>query len=175
MVREGGEVLDFWALVHPRAATVAAQVTGVRERLAELSLAEVAGFHQELLRAHRRAFRWELWAAFDLACGGLSDQQFTAARNWLVLQGRPDFDRVIADPDSLADLWPDEPDDLYGAAGLSQVAGTVLTARGAGGLAAELESPELFETPAGTRVTGSLEQLRAHFPRIAKRYEGSAI
>ncbi|MBB4677282.1 DUF4240 domain-containing protein [Crossiella cryophila] len=174
-MRKGGHVLEFWTVVAVPAATVEARLAGLRGRLSDLRADGLTGFHRELVRAHRLAYRWDLWAAFDLVRGGLSDQEFTAARNWLILQGRTHFDRVIADPDELAALCPDDQEDLDDAGALSTLAADLLTERGAAGLATTLESPELFETPAGIRVTGGLEQLRTHFPRIAKRYEGSAL
>ncbi|MCO1581775.1 DUF4240 domain-containing protein [Crossiella sp. SN42] len=174
-MRKGGHVLEFWTVVASAAATVDARLAELRARLAARGAEELAAFHRELVATHRRAYRWELWAAFDLVRGGLSDQEFTAARNWLILQGRAAFDRAVADPDTLAELFPDDPDDLCAAGELSTLAVELLIERGAGGLAESLESPELFEDPAGDQVTGGLEQLRTHFPRIAKRYEGSAI
>ncbi|MEU6393947.1 DUF4240 domain-containing protein [Streptomyces sp. NPDC046939] len=45
-----------------------------------------------------------LWAAAYLANGGCSDDGFDYFRGWLIAQGREVFERVVADPDALAEL-----------------------------------------------------------------------
>ncbi|MFJ6381287.1 DUF4240 domain-containing protein [Kitasatospora sp. NPDC092039] len=56
---------------------------------------------RELL-AH--SYRNPLWAAAYLINGGCSDDAFDYFRGWLIMQGRRVFERVLADPDSLAEL-----------------------------------------------------------------------
>ncbi|MFI1652288.1 DUF4240 domain-containing protein [Streptomyces avidinii] len=45
-----------------------------------------------------------LWAAACLANGGCSDDGFDYFRGWLIAQGCEVFERVVADPDALAEL-----------------------------------------------------------------------
>jgi hypothetical protein len=45
-----------------------------------------------------------LWAAAYLINGGCSDDGFEYFRGWLIAQGREVFERVVADPDALAEL-----------------------------------------------------------------------
>jgi len=45
-----------------------------------------------------------LWAAAYIVKGGCSDDGFEYFRGWLIMQGRNVYERVVADPDALADL-----------------------------------------------------------------------
>lgn len=61
----------------------------------------------------RRSYSWKLWGAANLANGGASDDGFEYFRCWLIAKGRKTFERVVADPDALADvLAPDHQDIL---------------------------------------------------------------
>lgn len=51
-----------------------------------------------------RSYRWDLWGAAYVAKGGASDDGFEYFQRWLISRGRTDFERVLADPDALADL-----------------------------------------------------------------------
>jgi hypothetical protein len=44
-----------------------------------------------------------LWAAAYVINGGCSDDGFAYFRGWLIAQGREVFERMVADPDALAD------------------------------------------------------------------------
>ncbi|GLZ42953.1 DUF4240 domain-containing protein [Actinokineospora sp. NBRC 105648] len=75
------------------------------EELTRLPVAQTADFARHLAAARARANTWPLWAAATVirdgwcAEGGFRDFQF-----WLLTLGRADFDRVTADPDTLAEL-----------------------------------------------------------------------
>jgi hypothetical protein len=45
-----------------------------------------------------------LWAAAYLINGGCSDDGFDYFRGWLIAQGPETFERIVGDPDALADL-----------------------------------------------------------------------
>jgi hypothetical protein len=45
-----------------------------------------------------------LWAAAYVIKGGCSDDGFDHFRGWLIVQGRETFERIVADPDALAEL-----------------------------------------------------------------------
>jgi hypothetical protein len=49
------------------------------------------------------AYGWTVWGAAYLVEGGCSDDGFMDFRDGLILAGRGTFERVVADPDSLAD------------------------------------------------------------------------
>ena len=115
----------FWTLVaDTRALAVAARPESVVEEhvrtvtaaLEGLPDDDVRGFLQELRAARARANSWDLWAAAYLALGGASDDSFLDFRNWLISHGQESYERVLADPDSLADLTWDEDENDFGAA-----------------------------------------------------------
>ncbi len=117
----------FWDLVaDTRAQAVAADPGSVvAEHVATLTAAletlpddEVRHFYRELREVRARANSWDLWAAAYVALGGASEDSFLDFRNWLISHGRETYERVLADPDSVADLtWGEEMND-FGAAEL---------------------------------------------------------
>jgi hypothetical protein len=50
------------------------------------------------------SYRTDLWGAAYLINGGCSGDGFEYFRGWLLVQGRAVYERVVADPDALADL-----------------------------------------------------------------------
>ncbi|RBY92549.1 DUF4240 domain-containing protein [Blastococcus sp. TF02A-30] len=95
----------FWALVD----AAGGELDALRPLLAPLPDQELLAFQQRLHDQTARANGWRLWAAGYLAADGMSDDSFDYFRLWLVLQGRAAFERVLADPDTLAELaWDDE-------------------------------------------------------------------
>ena len=60
--------------------------------------------HLDALRAD--LFRWDVWGAGHVACGGMGEDSFTDLRTWLVSQGRAAYERVAGEPDALADVGP---------------------------------------------------------------------
>jgi Protein of unknown function (DUF4240) len=130
----------FWDLVaDTRAQAVAANPESVvAEHVATMTAAlemlpddEVRGFYRELRAVRARANSWDLWAAAYVALGGASDDSFLDFRNWLISHGRETYERVLADPDSVADLAWDEEENDFGAAELwAYAAVEVLEERG---------------------------------------------
>ena len=126
----------FWTLIDQCAATgggssVEAQIIAVTTALGALPDADVRRFDRRLRAQVARANDWRLWAAGYLAAGGMSDDAFTDFRVWLVYRGRATFERVLADPDSLADLaWSEDGEDFADAEELLYVPGEVLESRG---------------------------------------------
>ncbi|HVV12420.1 DUF4240 domain-containing protein [Amycolatopsis sp.] len=112
----------LWRLIataHTRA--IVETLAGVRGLLGRKAAPEVIRFHRALVQAHRRAYRWDLWAAFETALGGCDTEQFLDAISWLILRGERTFRRVLADPDELARL-PFQLAELSVAAGLLRAA-----------------------------------------------------
>lgn len=86
------------------------QLDAIMQELRSLSPEELAGFKARLEEQMERAHNWDLWGAAYVMCGGCSDDGFEYFRAWLVGQGQQVFEKVIADPDALADLPVNEPD-----------------------------------------------------------------
>ena len=97
-------------------SVVGEHIETLTEALEQLSDDEVRGFYRELRGARARANRWDLWAAAYLALGGASDDTFLGFRNWLISHGQETCERVLADPDAVADLTWDEDENDFGAA-----------------------------------------------------------
>lgn len=80
-----------------------AQVEALVAALKQLPSEEIIEFDKIYDEYRFRAYRWDLWGAIYLLEGGCSDDGFEDFRAWLISHGRETYERVIADPDSLAD------------------------------------------------------------------------
>ncbi|MFK3984008.1 DUF4240 domain-containing protein [Micromonospora sp. NPDC050397] len=98
----------FWELIERsalRADTPDDRLRWLTDRLAELPAAEIMDFTLRLDELRRRADSHLLWGAAYRICGGLcSDDGFHYFQAWLVGLGRDGFERVVRDPDELAEL-----------------------------------------------------------------------
>ncbi|WP_308307228.1 DUF4240 domain-containing protein [Streptomyces sp. ISL-10] len=72
--------------------------------LARRSAQEITAAQQTLWDLMADSYRNPLWAAAYVVNGGCSDDGFDYFRGWLIAQGRTTFERVLADPDTLAEL-----------------------------------------------------------------------
>ncbi len=102
----------FWAFIG--AARDAAgddvedRVSGLEQVLLNHHPDEVAEFRQKYDEMLARSYRWDLWGAASVMCGGCSDDGFRYFRDWLISEGETAFEAALADPDSLADVQQDE-------------------------------------------------------------------
>ena len=101
---------EFWQLVDEARRDVPESnhlgddiATNLVNRLATATTTEILDFNHWFEHALGRAFQWNLWAAAELIWGWTSDDTFSGFRAGLVGLGREAFERVVADPDSLAD------------------------------------------------------------------------
>jgi hypothetical protein len=112
-LRLGGRLgsAHFWTLVDAAATTVdptntlGRWLTGMPARL-------VASFDRHFSEAMDRADTTELMVAASLLHGGCSDDRFFDFRAELILRGRAVFERVLAEPDTLADHSDIQGDEL---------------------------------------------------------------
>jgi hypothetical protein len=86
-------------------------VRALEQLLAGLPDDDLLAFQSHLDALREQACDWGVWGAGYVACGGLGDDAFTDFRTWLVSQGRAAYERVLADPDALADVLPPDLDD----------------------------------------------------------------
>ncbi|MFI6060286.1 DUF4240 domain-containing protein [Streptomyces sp. NPDC051286] len=104
------DTTDFWNLIDDARTQVAdpADAEAVVERasalLAARSLHEIVAAQQLFWDLMAASYRAPLWAAAYTINGGCSDDGFEYFRGWLIAQGREVFERVVADPDALAEL-----------------------------------------------------------------------
>ncbi|MBC3840900.1 DUF4240 domain-containing protein [Streptacidiphilus sp. 4-A2] len=101
---------EFWKLVAEARREVPEPADGrpVAERAAALLAArpraEIVAAQQALWELMADSYRNPLWAAAYLINGGCSDDGFDYFRGWLITQGRDVFERVVEDPETLAEL-----------------------------------------------------------------------
>lgn len=76
---------------------------GLRKALESLSAENVIVFATHFDTCEAQAYRWDLWAAAYIVHGGCSDDSFQDFRASLICQGRDRFERVLEDPECLAD------------------------------------------------------------------------
>ncbi|GGT08455.1 hypothetical protein GCM10010286_37270 [Streptomyces toxytricini] len=72
--------------------------------LARRPAQEITAAQQTLWDLMADSYQNPLWAAAYVVNGGCSDDGFDYFRGWLIAQGRTTFERVLADPDALAEL-----------------------------------------------------------------------
>ncbi|WP_406381414.1 DUF4240 domain-containing protein [Streptomyces sp. NBC_01618] len=104
------DATDFWNLLDDARTQVAdpADAEAVVERASALLAArprdEIVSAQQVFWDLMAASYRAPLWAAAYTINGGCSDDGFDYFRGWLIAQGRKVFERVVADPDTLAEL-----------------------------------------------------------------------
>ncbi|WP_328351679.1 DUF4240 domain-containing protein [Streptomyces sp. NBC_00445] len=101
---------QFWELIaaardqviNPHESeSVAREATSL---LAARPAEEIVAAQQMLWDLMAESYTNPLWAAAYVINGGCSDDGFDYFRGWLIAQGREIFERVVADPDALAEL-----------------------------------------------------------------------
>ncbi|WP_042454313.1 DUF4240 domain-containing protein [Streptacidiphilus jiangxiensis] len=99
------DIRGFWQLIEEARGSgpegVAARASAV---LARREPGEIVAAQRGLWALMAASYRSSLWAAAYMINGGCSDDGFDYFRGWLILQGRETFERVVADPDALAEL-----------------------------------------------------------------------
>lgn len=75
----------------------------LRKALESLSAENVVAFATHFDTCEAQAYRWDLWAAAYIIHGGCSDDSFQDFRASLICQGRDRFERVMKNPECLAD------------------------------------------------------------------------
>lgn len=72
--------------------------------LATHSAEEIVAAQQTFWDLMTDSYTNPLWAAAYVINGGCSDDGFDYFRGWLIAQGREVFERIVADPDALAEM-----------------------------------------------------------------------
>ncbi|WP_329611668.1 DUF4240 domain-containing protein [Kitasatospora herbaricolor] len=103
---------QFWKLIEEARSQALTSTLddgyAVAERAAALlalrPVQEIVAAQQAFWDLMTDSYRAPLWGAAYVINGGCSDDGFDYFRGWLITQGRETFERVITDPDALADL-----------------------------------------------------------------------
>lgn len=98
----------FWDLIERAAAAhpdPEERSDWLVDRLSRLPAADLPAFEAHLDEQDTRAMTWLMWGAAHRILDGLcSDDGFTDFRNWAVGLGRETFERIVRDPDELAEV-----------------------------------------------------------------------
>jgi len=104
------QMADFWQLVDEArrdvgvSNTLGSDIAAILgARLTASTPDEILDFDRCFRRAHSRAFQWNLWAAAERMWGFCSDDTFSGFRAGLIGLGHDAFERIVTDPDALAD------------------------------------------------------------------------
>lgn len=102
----GVDLVGFWGLVERSALENAdpyARAEWIARALTGLSDEDLVDFQEHLDALSQRAGGDLVWQAAALIRNGCGDDSFSRFRAWLIGLGRDTFERVVADPDHLAD------------------------------------------------------------------------
>jgi hypothetical protein len=101
------------------------EMQNLREALRGLSPEDILHFAIRFYELRDRAYRWDIWGAAYWLGGGCGNDGFMDFRGNLISLGRKMYERVVDDPDNLADIY-DRPDVPYlQAEGFEYVAGEI--------------------------------------------------
>jgi Protein of unknown function (DUF4240) len=101
---------QFWELIEdarrqvPDATNSQAVAGRATALLSVHPLEEIVAAGPVLRKLLAESYRAPLWAAAYMINGGCSNDGFDDFRGWLIVQGRARFERIVTDPDALADL-----------------------------------------------------------------------
>lgn len=135
---------------------------------------QLAAFDAEFVAANRDLYTWEVLGAGTVLLGWLSDDVFTDFRSWVVAQGREVHERVVADPDSLADLGTLDLEQVGLGELFANAAGEAYESRTDGDWFEDFPDqpiPEPDDEPAGIRFDAAdADELRRRYPRLTARW-----
>ena len=168
----------FWDLVdRSRAGTDGdpeAQAANLVVLLDDLPLGEVAAFDSRFTEANLALNTWDVLGAGTVLLGRMSDDTFTDFRSWVVAQGRGVHERVVAAPDSLADVDVDDLEAVGAAEEVADAAHRAYESRSGGDPlphGPDQQVPSAAGAPAGDPFdVGDDAELRRRYPRLAARW-----
>lgn len=104
------EISEYWELVDDVLAEADDEGNGeavldtYAAFLADLPPDDLADISRLVKSLDARATTWPVLGAVRVLLGTSADAEFEDFRGWLISRGRDTFERVVADPDALADL-----------------------------------------------------------------------
>ncbi|MEU7942446.1 DUF4240 domain-containing protein [Microbispora bryophytorum] len=101
------DVDEFWLFLHRSRQMTSdpdERLQWLTLHLAQRPPARIVDFQILLNQVRRRSDTYDMWEAADLICGGCSTDGFWYFQAWLIGLGRDIFERVVANPDNLAEV-----------------------------------------------------------------------
>jgi hypothetical protein len=164
----------FWALIDRTAiheSDPERQLESLSAALSRLSPDEIEAFEAAFSRQMQRAYTWDLWGAAYVAHGGASDDGFEYFRRWLISKGREVYERVLAEPDDLADMLVADVEGVLEFEDFAYVARDVWV-RKTGGSAEEFAAGGAMAggAPRGEPFEDDAAHLSARYPKLWRRF-----
>ncbi|MCL1038446.1 DUF4240 domain-containing protein [Shewanella submarina] len=163
---------EFWQLVSRDALTQSNSALSeqLKQRLSALSDEQLAAFDKHFSQQMRRSYLWSVWGAAYVLTGIDSEYEFAEFRSYLISLGKEWFEKIIANPDSLAQV-PEFPlVDDYAYPFLEEydlIAGQLYEER----TGKELPFvPSGQATPAGKKFDNRPKMLKKAYPELAHRF-----
>ena len=101
------DLVLFWKVIDSTTALESQpdkQLAALHAALSKLPLEQIERYESSFDSEMKRSLSWDLWGAAYVVHGGASDDSFEYFRCWLISKGKRVFEKVLADPDSLADI-----------------------------------------------------------------------
>lgn len=173
---------SFWDLVDgSREGTdgdLEAQSANLVALLDALPLTDVAAFDARFVEANLALHTWGVVGAGTVLLGRMSDDVFTDFRTWVVAHGRAVHERVLADPDSLADVGADDLEAVGLAEEVAYAAHRAYESRTGRDLLDDHPGQDVAEPtgpPAGEAFDPADDaELRRRYPRLSARWLSAA-
>ncbi len=131
---------------------------------------EVISFDEHFRHYLNLAYRWDLWGAAYWLHGGCGDDGFIDFRSCLISTGKQNFDRVLSNPDHLAEIEgrPDIP--YLQLEGFQYVASKVYKSITGDDMAYDTD-PSVPREPAGEQFDFDDEKAMAgRYPKLVQKY-----
>ncbi len=98
----------FWSMIEDAKQQSMGNIPQQKElllnTLASLPIEDIQEVHQILSAVIRKAYRADLWEAVSIIACACGEEAFLDFRGWLVAQGQITFEKVLEDPENLADI-----------------------------------------------------------------------
>ena len=170
----------FWALVDAtksNASDPERQIAALRTSLAQLSIPDIEAFEAAFDAQMQRSYSWDLWGAAYVIHGGASDDSFEYFRCWLISKGKAVFEKVLADPDSLADLLAPKVEGVLQFEEFAYVARKVWGEKvRRPGREMPNAAPMMYHrAPSGTEFEESPSSLAKRYPKLWRRFGNNPL
>jgi hypothetical protein len=166
----------FWTLIGTTTAFESdpeRQLAALHAALAKLSIDEIEAYESVFDAMMKRSYAWDLWGAAYVVHGGASDDGFEYFRCWLISKGQGVFEKVIADPDSLADMLAPKIEGVLEFEEFAYVARDVWGEK-AGRPGREMPNAAWMaypgREPSGTRFEEDAADLAKRYPKLWRRF-----